>query len=151
MQYRQVAHPAESAEEATYVVVLDAGDEAVAELSAFARERGLSSAQLTAVGAFSSAVLGWFDPHARDYRRIPVDEQCEVLSIIGDVALADGEPALHAHCVVGLPDGTTRGGHLLEGHVWPTLEVVVRESPARLRKTARPEVGLALIDLSRTD
>ena len=146
MQYRQVA----DAEETTYVVVLDEGDEAVAELTVFARERGLSSAQLTAVGAFSSAVLGWFDREAKDYRRIPVDEQCEVLSIIGDVALADGEPALHAHCVVGLSDGTTRGGHLLEGHVWPTLEVVVRESPARLQKTMRPDVGLALIDLSRT-
>jgi predicted DNA-binding protein with PD1-like motif len=147
MQYRQVA----DAEETTYVVVLDEGDEVVAELSAFARERGLSSAQLTAVGAFSSAVLGWFDRQAKDYRRIPVDEQCEVLSIIGDVALNDGEPALHAHCVVGLPDGTTRGGHLLEGQVWPTLEVVVRESPARLQKTMRPDVGLALIDLSRTE
>jgi uncharacterized protein len=147
MQYRQVA----DAEETTFVVVLDGGDEAVAELTAFARERELSSAQLTAVGAFSSAVLGWFDREAKGYRRIPVDEQCEVLSILGDVALADGEPALHAHCVVGLSDGTTRGGHLLEGRVWPTLEVVVRESPARLRKTMRPDVGLALIDLTRSD
>ena len=147
MQYQQVA----DAEETTYVVVLDEGDEAVETLTSFAGERGLSSAQLTAVGAFSSAVLGWFDRQAKDYRRIPVDEQCEVLSVIGDVALADGEPALHAHCVVGLADGSTRGGHLLEGRVWPTLEVVVRESPAKLRKTMRADVGLALIDIPRTD
>jgi uncharacterized protein len=40
------------------------------------------------------------------------------------------------------------GGHLLEGHVWPALEMVVRETPAQLHKTLRPDVGLALIDLS---
>ena len=143
MHYRRIA----DAEETTYVVVLEEGDEAVDALGSFAREEELAAAQVTAVGAFSRAVLGWFDRQAKDYRHIPVDEQCEVLALIGDVALADGQPALHAHCVVGLPDGSTRGGHLLEGHVWPTLEVIVRESPAALRKTLRPEVGLALIDL----
>ena len=146
MQYRRIA----DAEETTYVVVLDEGDEAVAALTSFAQDEGLAAAQLTAVGAFTRAVLGWYDRQAQDYRRNPVDQQCEVLSLVGDVALADGKPAVHAHCVVGLADGSTRGGHLLEGHVWPTLEVVVRESPAQLRKTMRPEVGLALIDLART-
>lgn len=143
MQYRTIG----DAEEITYVVVMDEGDEAMAALSSFARDEGLGAAQLTAVGAFTSAVLGWYDRKAQEYRHIAVDEQCEVLSLIGDVALKDGSPSVHAHCVVGLPDGSTRGGHLLEGHVWPTLEVVVRESPAQLRKTMRPEVGLALIDL----
>ena len=51
------------------------------------------------------------------------------------------------HAVLGLSDGTTRGGHLLEGLVWPTLEVVIRESPTPLHKTNRPEIGLPLIDL----
>lgn len=143
MQYRKIG----DAEETTYVVVMDEGDDAMAELSSFAREQELGAAQLTAVGAFTRAVLGWYDREAQEYRRNHVEQQCEVLSLVGDVALKDGSPTVHAHCVVGLSDGSTRGGHLLEGHVWPTLEVVVRESPAQLRKTMRPEVGLALIDL----
>jgi uncharacterized protein len=82
-----------------------------------------------------------------------VGQQCEVLSLIGDIAIGpggDGEAEQsrpHLHAVLGLSDGTTRGGHLLEGHVWPTLEVMVREAPAQLRKTLRPDIGLALIDL----
>jgi uncharacterized protein len=76
-----------------------------------------------------------------------VDQQCEVLSLVGDVALGEDGPQPHVHAVLGLPDGTTRGGHLLEGYVWPTLEVVIRETEAGLRKTYRPEIGLALIDL----
>lgn len=134
---------------AVYVVVLDPGEDPVAELSAFARDRSLGASQVTAVGAFSEAVVGWFDRAAEDYRHIPVGEQCEVLSLLGDIAVADDGPTPHLHAVLGLADGSTRGGHLLSGRVWPTLEVVVRDSPAELAKTHRPELGLALIDLDR--
>lgn len=134
----------------TYVAVLDEGEEAFSALSSFAGREGLSAGQVTAVGAFERAVVGWFDRAARDYRRIEIGEQCEVLSLLGDIALASGKPQLHLHAVLGLRDGTTRGGHLLEGQVFPTLEVIIREAPAELRKTHRPELGLALIDLEQS-
>ncbi len=89
--------------------------------------------------------LGYFDWETKEYQKIPVREQVEVLSLIGDVALKDGEPKVHAHVVVGRSDGSTRGGHLLEAHVRPTLEVILTESPAHLRKQIDEESGLALI------
>jgi uncharacterized protein len=141
----------EDADVVTYVVVCDPGDEAVSALTQFARSEDLAAAQITAVGAFERATVGWFDPAARDYRRIPVDEQCELLSLVGDVAEGQDGPILHVHAVLGLSDGTTRGGHLLEGHVFPTLEAVVTETPARLRKVLRPDIGIALIDLDRSE
>jgi uncharacterized protein len=140
----------EDADVVTYVVVCDPGDEAVSALTQFARSERLEAAQVTAVGAFSGATVGWFDRAARDYRRIPVDEQCELLSLIGDVAEGQDGPILHVHAVLGLSDGTTRGGHLLEGRVFPTLEAIVTETPARLRKVLRPDIGIALIDLDRS-
>lgn len=148
MKWQQVQ--AEASGERTFVVVADPGDEAFAALEEFARDQRLSGAQITAVGAFSTATVGWYDREQQDYRRIRIDEQCEVLSLIGDVALRADEPQVHVHAVLGLSDGSVRGGHLLEGHVWPTLEVVVRETPAQLRKTWRPEIGLALIELGRS-
>jgi predicted DNA-binding protein with PD1-like motif len=140
---------AEGAAAPTYIVVLDPGDEAVAMLSDFSAGQQLTGAQITAVGAFERATIGWFDREAKDYRPIRVDQQCEVLSLVGDVALGADGPQPHIHAVLGLPDGTTRGGHLLEGHVWPTLEVIIRETHAGPRKTYRPEIGLALIDLDQ--
>jgi Fe-S oxidoreductase/predicted DNA-binding protein with PD1-like motif len=134
----------------TYVLVASAGEDAIDALSALARDETLSAAQLTAVGAFARATVGWFDRDKKEYREIPVDQQCEVLSLVGDIALSDNGPAVHAHAVLGLSDGQVRGGHLLKGEVWPTLEVVIRESPATLRKTNHPEIGLALIDLERS-
>jgi predicted DNA-binding protein with PD1-like motif len=81
------------------------------------------------------------------YRKIAMQEQVEVLSLVGDIALKDGAPQLHAHVVVGKSDGTAHGGHLIEAHVWPTLEVILTESPKHLWRKIDPETGLALIDL----
>jgi uncharacterized protein len=141
----------EDADVVTYVVVCDPGDEAVSALTQFARSEQLEAAQITAVGAFEHATVGWFDRAARDYRPIRVDEQCELLSLLGDVAAGQDGPIVHVHAVLGLSDGTTRGGHLLEGRVFPTLEAVVTETPARLRKVMRPDIGIALIDLDRSE
>ena len=42
-------------------------------------------------------------------------------------------------------DGSAKAGHLGEARVRPTLEVIVTESPAHLRKVKDAETGLALI------
>ena len=140
----------EDADVVTYVVVCDPGEEAMASLKQFARSERLEAAQITGVGGFERATVGWFDRSARQFRRIPVDEPSEVLSLIGDVAEAQDGPGLNVHVVLGLSDGTTRGGHLLEGQVFPTLELVVTENPAELRRVMHPDLGVALIDLDRS-
>ena len=138
-----------NAEQRTIVVVLETGEEAFATLTLFADAAGISGASLTAIGAFENAVIGWFDIATRSYRKIRVDEQCEVLSALGDIAIGDdGKASLHVHVVLGLSDGSTRGGHLLEGKVRPTLEIVLEESSTALRRRKRPELGIALIDLA---
>jgi predicted DNA-binding protein with PD1-like motif len=131
----------------TFVVVFDSGDEVLENLLAFAKEHRLSAAEFSGIGALSAAVLGYFDWQKKDYRRIPVDEQVEVLSLTGNIAVADGKPKLHPHVVVGKADGSAHGGHLLEARVRPTLEVIVTESPAHLQRRSDAETGLALIRL----
>jgi predicted DNA-binding protein with PD1-like motif len=134
--------------EKTFAVVFAKGDEVVAGLQRFAEEQQATAAYFTAVGAFRDVVLGYFERERKDYKRIPLHEQVEVLSLVGNVALADGKPKLHAHVVLGKADGSAYGGHLLEAHVWPTLEVMVVESPQHLRRTHDEETGLALLTLS---
>ncbi|MFR9725156.1 PPC domain-containing DNA-binding protein [Streptomyces sp. MS19] len=129
----------------TYLLVLAEGDEAFAEISAFARAERVTGAGLTAVGACREATLGWFDPEAADYRATSFTEQMEVLSLLGDIALQDDRPALHAHIVLGRRDSSAIGGHLLRAVVFPTMEVIVTETPTHLRKRVDPETGLALI------
>ena len=141
----------QSAGERTYVLVLDAGEEALCAITDFAAANGLGGASLTALGAFERVTVGWFDLAKRSYRPIEIEEQCEGLSLLGDIATGDdGKPSLHMHAVLGLSDGTTRGGHFLECIVRPTLEVTIVETPVHLRRRKRPELGIALIDLAKS-
>lgn len=131
----------------TFAVVFDTGDEVATGLLAFAKEKGLVGSHFTAIGALSDVTLGFFDWDKKDYRKLQINEQVEVLSLIGDVALNKGEPKVHAHVVVSKSDGTAHGGHLIEAHVRPTLEVILVESPEHLVRKTDDETGLALIDL----
>ena len=80
----------------TFVVVLEAGDEAFAAITDFARQNKLSAASLTAIGAFERATVGWFDLAKKTYRPIEITSQCEGLSLLGDIATGDdGQPSLH--------------------------------------------------------
>ena len=136
------------ADEKTFALIFDKGDEVMAGLLSFAQEQKLTASHFTAIGAFERATLGYFDRAQKDYEKIRIDEQVEVLSLIGDIATDDdGGPKVHAHVVVGKRDGTAHGGHLLEAHVWPTLEVILTESPEHLRRQMDEKVGLALIRL----
>lgn len=130
----------------TFILVFKIGDELADGLLQFAKEQRLSSASFKAVGALSSVRLGWFSWESKRYEpSVTLDEQVELLSLIGDIALKDRQPVVHAHAVIGRKDGTAHGGHLLKAYTRPTCEVVLTESPVQLQKFIDPESGLALI------
>jgi predicted DNA-binding protein with PD1-like motif len=134
--------------ERNFVLVLDDGEEAVPAISRFAEEQKIGGASLTAIGAFKEATLGFFDFTSKNYKEIAVAEQTEVLTAIGDIATGDdGKASLHVHVVLGLSDGSTKGGHLLKATFHPTLEIVVRETAVGFRRRKQPDLGIALIGL----
>ena len=134
--------------EKIFALILDKREEAIGALTSFAKTQNLKASHFTAIGAFEDAVLGYFDKDRKEYKRILIKEQVEVLVLTGDIATKGGQPQVHAHVVLGRSDGSTRGGHLLEAHVWPTLEIVLHESPDYLKRVPDQETGLSLIDLS---
>ena len=131
---------------ATYVLIFETGDEIVSKLKLFAKEHRLAGSSFKAIGALSDAKVGWFNWETKKYETAAeIHEQVEVLSLLGDIALKDGEPEVHAHMVVGKRDGTAHGGHLQEAQVRPTLELILTESSEALQKHHDAESGLALI------
>ena len=138
----------QSAQETTYAVIFGAGDEILGGLTKFAEENHISAARITGIGSIHNATLAWLNPETKKFRMIHIDQQAEVLSLLGDVAMYQGKPVVHVHMVVGFGDGTAHGGHLLQAHVWPTLEVIVTAYPRPLYKKFDPEKGIAVIDPS---
>lgn len=129
-----------------YAVIFYQGDEAFSGLLDFAEKYHVTSAHFTAIGAINGATLGYFDPERKMYKKIPIHGQHEVIGMSGDIALYKGEPVVHTHMVVGNSDGTTRGGHILEVYVSPTLEVMVTAEPVTMQKKFDPATDLTLID-----
>jgi predicted DNA-binding protein with PD1-like motif len=131
----------------SWIVVLEQGEEAKHLLIQWATREKIENASFVALGAFEKAVVGYFDIEKKEYQPIPIAEQVEVITLVGDIFPDDrGNPSLHGHAVLGRRDDSTRGGHLLEGYVRPTLEVAVTELPAHLRRHMHPELGVALIE-----
>jgi len=140
----QMLNPGEATKQ--YAVIFYQGDEAFSGLLEFAVKYQIASAHFTAIGALNGATLGWFDPQRKMYKKIPINGQHEVIGMSGDIALYQGKPVVHTHMVVGNPDGTTSGGHVLAAYVAPTLEVMVTVDPITMQKRFDPATDLTLID-----
>jgi uncharacterized protein len=134
--------------EKTYAVIFGKGDEVFSGLTEFAEREKIGAGHFTGIGALHSALFGWFDQAHKAYRDIPINQQVELISLIGDVGLVNGAPQIHTHGAVGLPDGVVRGGHLLQAFVWPTLEVFFTALPHSLAKKHDDETGLDVFDLN---
>ena len=134
----------------TFAIVFDKGDDMISGLEKFTKEHQLLGSHFTAIGAFSQVTLEFFQRENMKYIKIPVNEQVEVLSLTGNIAMKGEGYKIHAHVVLGRADGSALGGHIFEAQVWPTLEVILMEEPAYLRRTIDEKTGLALIDLAES-
>lgn len=149
-----------------FVLVLDAGEEALGAIRRFAVAERLAGSSISGIGAFARCTFGHFDPETRDFTRNTIDAQAEVLALIGNIAApgapadddgdddGDGDnpaegPLLHVHCVVGLRDASARGGHLVEGIVRPTMELMIEESPTHMQRGHDRASGLVLLQPNR--
>src|SRR5712671_2367759 len=140
----QLLNPGEPTKQ--YAVIFYQGDEAFSGLLEFAQKYHVTSAHFTAIGAVNGAMLGWFDPQRKMYKKIPINGQHEVIGMSGDIALYQGKSVVPTHMIVGAPDGTTRAGHVLAAYVSPTLEVMVTVDPVAMQKRFDPATDLTLID-----
>ena len=109
-----------------WLIRLEKGEDALAALTEFAREHNIRGAHVSAIGAFESCVLAYFDEESETYVDRTVEGGLEVLSVSGNISrLPDGEPMVHLHALVSGADYLAMGGHLKSGMVSVTLEVFI--------------------------
>lgn len=107
----------------TFEVTFGPGDEIMSGLTEFAEKNHITSGAFTGIGGLATATLGWGDPAKGGVKTIPVTDKCELASLIGNIALQRGKVYVHAHAVVSFSDGSTKGGHLIDAHANPFVEV----------------------------
>jgi predicted DNA-binding protein with PD1-like motif len=133
----------------TYVVRFEDGEVFPDKFLEFLSARSIAGGSFTGIGAMQRTRIAFFDVEKREYIDADIDEQVEVLALVGNAALHGGEPLVHAHITLGRRDYTVLGGHLRHGIVRPTLEVTLRVISEPLERTVDPEYGLPALDLSK--
>jgi len=101
------------------------GDEIVSGLTDLAIKHHITSGYVTGLGGLSTALLAFGDPKINAFKKVPITEKCELVSLVGDIQERDGKPYVHLHAVVAFADGSTRAGHVMEAHVAPVAEIAV--------------------------
>ena len=131
-----------------YVLRFFHGEEIVAGLTAFCRERSLTAGWVSGLGALARAELGYYDLETRTYIRRTFEEDLELVPLVGNVSRLEGEPFFHLHATLGRRDFGALGGHLFSGTAGATVEVALFAFPGHSLERRRDEtVGLNLWDL----
>lgn len=131
----------------TYLVRLEKGEEIVAAVADFAADRRIDAAGVTGLGAAYDVVLGYYDLASREYSRRTIADHMEIVSLTGNIVVQDGRALPHLHAVLSGRDCQTVGGHLFEGKVGGTCELIVRPLPGYVQRVRNDEVGLYLLDV----
>jgi uncharacterized protein len=130
----------------TYAIIFAPGDEILSGLQEFAARYNVQSAHFTAIGDAKSVKFGWYDKSKKMFKVTALNSYAEITSLVGDIALINGKPSVHAHIALATEDGMVHGGHLLEAFIEPTLEVMMTVEPVPLNKKPDPKLGINVID-----
>jgi predicted DNA-binding protein with PD1-like motif len=114
----------------TFHITFQKGDDPAAGLAEFARRNNLTNAHFEAIGAFGSAVIGWSDRPMKAFKVVRINEEMEVAAFNGNIVRnKDGEPVVHAHCVVGiLSNEKVYAGHCLREEISLTMQLYITDS-----------------------
>ena len=128
-----------------HLLILDPDDEFVASLTDFAKKNRIEGGSFSAIGAFQAATIAYWNRETKEYENIEVAEQVEVLALSGSIARSSDDVKIHAHAVLGRRYGSTTGGHLMRGVVFPTLEIFVVDYGTKLTRRKDDKTGLWLL------
>ena len=131
----------------SYLVRLETDEEIVAAIAHFADDRRVDSAWVSGLGSVHHAVLGYYDRATTEYLRRTVEPDCEIVSLTGNISVKEGKTFAHLHVTLGTRDFLALAGHLFEGRVAATCELVVRALPGMVQRRRDPATGLWLWDV----
>lgn len=128
-------------------VRLESGDRVMESLGRLLRAEGIGFAAVNGIGAVRQVRLSYWNAQTREYEAHEVEEQLEVVSLVGNVTLNDDQPFLHLHISLGRHDLSVFGGHFNEAIAHPTLEVWLHPETRTVLRGRDESSGLAVMQL----
>ncbi len=119
------------------VVRLEDGEDVHERLQSLGITAG---AVVAGIGMLRDVTLAFWN--GQEYVEHLVKGPVELLSLQGNFSLKEGEPFVHLHTVLGMPDTLVVGGHLMRATVHETNEIIIRKLPGVAMERRREPSGL---------
>jgi predicted DNA-binding protein with PD1-like motif len=140
MKYKKVGN--------TYLIRLEKGESVMKKLHEFCEKEGIRSGHFSGIGGLEWLEIAYYKIEDKKYHSKVFDRPpMELLSLKGNVSVHEGKTKIHAHVLVGDRKFKVFGGHLKDGVVLPTCEIVLTRFGEIVERKMDSETGLPLLDL----
>jgi predicted DNA-binding protein with PD1-like motif len=128
-----------------YMLRFDLGEDFLTVFSNFLTAEKITAATFTAIGTAAEVELAYFDLTTKQYNRHKVNEDLEILSLIGNISVMGGRPAVHTHGSFSKSDFSLVGGHVVNFTVGSTCELHLIVLSGQMERANNPELNLNLL------
>jgi predicted DNA-binding protein with PD1-like motif len=124
---------------------LDLEEEITETLTNFLKQENIRSGRIQGIGAVKDAVLGFFNTETNTYDKKTFEGEWELLSLLGNITIKDGEPFPHLHVMISGADYITYGGHLFSAIIAVTGELYIQPLSVPVERQIDTRTGLYLM------
>lgn len=135
----------------TTVVRLYRGESLFGSLERLAAKLCWQFGSLVGIGAATDFELGQYRYAMKDYHRQTFEGEYEIVSLVGNCSLVDGQPFFHIHACLADDDFSCVGGHVFNLTINATCEMFFTQNDAPVERLLDKEVGLKLLSLHCCD
>jgi len=125
-------------------ISLKTGDEIVESITSIFKEEKIYSGMINGIGAINQVQLGFYNLESKKYKKKYFNDDYELTSLMGNIALKDGNPFVHIHINMSDENFDVIGGHLFSAVTAASAEVIVLLDNQHIKRELDQKVGLYL-------
>jgi predicted DNA-binding protein with PD1-like motif len=130
----------------TFGLRLELGEDVHDVIQSFCADHSIKNATVQGIGSLQNPTVAHYSIVTKNFTDEKLDGIYEVTSLLGNIALVEGQPFAHIHVTVTGRDMLARGGHLVKGECSATLELVLTAYTTDHTKSQNDEIGLKVWD-----
>lgn len=129
----------------TYILRFDRGEEFIPTLQHFCTIHEIKAAYFHGIGACHKLELAWYNLETKDYEVHNIEENLEITSLTGNIALIDDVVFAHTHGVFGNRQLQTLAGHVKSMEISATCELKLDVFEGEIKREFDDVTGLKLM------
>ena len=133
--------------ENTYIIKLERGEKIIDSVKGFCNENNIKCGYFSGIGALDEVELAHYIVENKKYTSKVFKQVLEITNLTGNITTMDNEVYLHCHITLGDEEMKAISGHLKEGKISATCEIILVKLDAEINRKHDDLIGLNLLDI----